>query len=215
MDDETAGDPAGWVDRHGDSLYRYALLRLGDPDRAADLVQETFLHALRSAREFEGRSAERTWLVGILKHKVVDQWRATGRRDAATTRLAAEEQAGSEFDRSGRWRLGPTRWAGGPGRDAETREFWDAFRSCLGQLSPTLADAFLLREIDGLAADEVQAQLGITPANLWARLHRARSLLRRCLEIHWFGHEDDSPPLASPRAATTHGKARSCDGPTH
>ena len=210
MDEATADDPSGWVDRHGDGLYRYALLRLGDPDRAADLVQETFLHALRSAGSFDGRSSERTWLVGILKHKVVDQIRATARREAATTRLAAAARPEPEFDRSGHWRVGPASWAGDPGRAAETVEFWDAFRSCLAQLPPTLADAFLLRELDGLDSDEVQRRLGITPANLWARLHRARSSLRRCLEVHWFG-DRPAPPTSSP---TANGKARSADGPT-
>ena len=93
----------------------------------------------------------------------------------------------------------------------ETGEFWDAFESCLGKLPPSLADAFLLRELDGLDADEVHNRLGITPANLWARLHRARSLLRRCLEIGWFGIP--SSPGVSPQP-TVPRKARSLDGPT-
>ena len=69
----------------------------------------------------------------------------------------------------------------------ETREFWDVFGRCLARLPRGLADAFFLRELDGLDADEVQQVLGITPANFWKRLHRARSLLRQCLETGWFG----------------------------
>ena len=68
-------DPEDWVDRHGDALYRYALLRLRSPDLAADVVQETFLEALRARSSFSGRSSERTWLVGILRHKIVDHLR--------------------------------------------------------------------------------------------------------------------------------------------
>ena len=68
----------------------------------------------------------------------------------------------------------------------ETREFWDVFSRCLSELPASLADAFFSRELDGLSAEEVQRIMGITPANLWTRLHRARSLLRRCLEEHWF-----------------------------
>lgn len=210
MGDEQAGDPGGWVDRHGDCLYRYALLRLRDPDLAADVVQETFLHALRSLGTFSGRSRERTWLVGILKHKVVDQLRSDGRRREAGDGLAADAEARSDFDRRGGWRVGPGSWSGEPGRDIETREFWDAFGGCLSKLPRGVADAFFLRELDGLSAREVQQHLGITPENLWARLHRARSLLRKCLETGWFGRRPTSPPVL-----TANGKARPPDGPTH
>jgi RNA polymerase sigma-70 factor, ECF subfamily len=208
MGDEKTSDPTGWVDRHGDSLYRYALLRLRDPELAADVVQETFLHALRSSASFTGRSSERTWLVGILKHKIVDQLRSAGRRQAATNGLATDAEARSEFDRKGEWRVRPASWSGEPGRDMETREFWDAFSGCLSKLPQSLADAFFLRELDGLSSEEVQQHLGITPANLWARLHRARSLLRQCLETGWFGRRTTSPP-----SLTSVGKARPSDGP--
>ena len=209
MGDDRANDPEGWVDRHGDGLYRYALVRLRDPDRAADVVQETFLHALRARESYSGRSTERTWLVGILKHKVVDQLRAD-RRQSVNLGLLVQAQPPSEFDRRGGWRVGPAPWSGDPGLDVETREFWDVFRSCLGKLPQGLAEAFLLRELDGCGSDEVQERLGITPANLWARLHRARSLLRVCLETGWFGQRK-TPPTTP----TANGKARSPDGPTH
>jgi RNA polymerase sigma-70 factor (ECF subfamily) len=194
MDDERTGEPEGWVDRHGDCLYRYALLRLRAPDVAADVVQETFLEALRGLCSFTGRSSERTWLVGILKHKIADHLRKTARRQAVGNGLASEAEARSDFDRRGHWRAGPAQWRGDPARDVETREFWDAFGGCLSKLPRGLAEAFFLRELDGLSSEEVQQHLGITPANLWARLHRARSLLRSCLEAGWFGR-----PMASPR----------------
>ena len=210
MDETQAGDPGDWVDRHGDCLYRYALLRLRDPDLAADVVQETFLHALRSRGSFSGRSSERTWLVAILKHKVVDQLRSSARRRAANDGFAAVAEAPSEFDRKGIWRVGPASWSGDPGRDIETREFWDAFSGCLSRLPQGLADTFFLRELDGLSSEEVQQHLGITPANLWVRLHRARSLLRGCLEAGWFGRPATPSPSPSP---TANGKACDPDGP--
>ncbi len=210
----TRADPAGWVDRHGDCLYRYALLKLGEPDRAADVVQETFLHALRSFESFSGRSSERTWLVGILKHKVVDQLRASARRQSLAETIAAERAVAPEFDRAGYWRARPGDWAGTVGQAVETQEFWDVVRSCLAHLPATLADAFLLRELDGLGADEVQSRLGITPANLWARLHRARLLLRRCLETHWFDPGTESATTSHSAPPSAHRKARPADGPT-
>ena len=74
-----ATDPERWVDEHGDCLYRYALVRVRVPEVAEDLVQETLLAALRSREKFGGRSSERSWLVGILKNKIVDYYRKLGR----------------------------------------------------------------------------------------------------------------------------------------
>jgi RNA polymerase sigma-70 factor (ECF subfamily) len=187
MTDVQSADPEAWVDRYGDSLYRYALLRLRAPDLAADVVQETFLEALRARHSFAGRSSERTWLIGILRHKIIDQLRRSARDGPLTNGAPPGAPDVGPFDDLGHWRVGPRPWPGDPGRELESREFWDVFGRCLDGLPRGLADAFFLREIDGLGADEVQRTLGITPANLWKRLHRARMLLRQCLESAWFG----------------------------
>jgi RNA polymerase sigma-70 factor (ECF subfamily) len=196
MSDVQATHPEVWVDRHGDGLYRYALLRLRSPDLAADAVQETFLEALRARETFSGRSTERTWLVGILRHKILDHLRRSVRERAAAAENGTAATSGDDpaFDRRGHWRDAPAFWAGDPAREIEAREFWDVFGRCLAKLPRGLADAFFLREVDGLAADEVRDLLGITPANLWARLHRARSQLRGCLESNWFGRPRGGPP---------------------
>jgi len=186
-------DAERWVDRYGDALYRYALARLVKPDLAADLVQETFLQALKNQDAFEGRSGELTWLIGILRHKILDHFRKSGREQAVFGSVPLEAAADSVFDHRGRWRQVPARWAGEPSRALETREFWDVFRRCLSRLPAGLADAFFLREVDGLGAEEVQQLLRINPATLWTRLYRARTLLRRCLEAGWF-HRPGSAP---------------------
>ena len=183
-----ASDPERWVDRHGDALYRFALLRLREPDLAADVVQETFLDALKGRAGFSGRSSERTWLIGILKHKILDQLRRARReRPIGTGEGEAIEGAEWPFDRRGHWKEGPRRWAGDPDRILERREFWEVFGRCLDRLPDHLSEAFFRRELDGQTGEAICAQAGITPANLWARLHRARLLLRGCLERHWFG----------------------------
>jgi len=195
MDDGPGEGPEAWVDRHGDCLYRYALLRLRSPDLASDAVQETFLDALRAQGSFAGRSSERTWLVGILRHKILDHFRRARRTSAVeAVRAGAGGAAGGEFDGRGQWALAPAAWRGEPGRDLDSREFWDVFGRCLSKIPPGLADAFFLREVDGLEADEIQEVLGITPANFWARMHRARSQLRRCLESNWFGDRAQAVP---------------------
>jgi RNA polymerase sigma-70 factor (ECF subfamily) len=187
MRHDQATDAERWVDQHGDCLYRYALLRLRAPDLAADVVQETFLEALEALDSFAGRSSERTWLIGILRHKILDHFRKSGREHAVFGDAPIDVAVESGFDQRGRWKTVPEAWREEPSRTLETREFWEVFGRCLSRLPARLADAFFLREVDGLKADEVQALLGITQANLWARLHRARTLLRGCLEIGWFG----------------------------
>jgi RNA polymerase sigma-70 factor (ECF subfamily) len=195
--------PDGWVDRHGDCLYRYALLRLRAPELATELVQETFLEALRGWDSFAGRSTERTWLVGILKHRIVDHLRRQSRERAAVAEAASATNIcdDPEFDARGRWRSTPPSWRGDPREVLESREFWEVFGVCLSRLPRSLADTFFLREVDGLSADETRETLKISPENLWARLHRARSLLRQCLERNWFGErgEGSNPPTVRQR----------------
>jgi RNA polymerase sigma-70 factor (ECF subfamily) len=189
MSTEIRADPEQWVDRHGDRLYRYALLRVRRPDVAADLVQETFAEAWQARASFAGRSAEATWLTGILRHKVIDHLRRT-RREVAGTEPPLAEADDPFFTRRGFWRHYPGRWPGDPRIGLERDEFWAAVRACLDGLPDTLADAFLLREMDDVDAGEICQLLGISPTNLWARLHRARLRLRDCLTRRWFGKDE-------------------------
>lgn len=182
-------DPEAWVDRHGDALYRWALLRLGDHEAAADVVQETFLAALDHRMRFDGRSSERTWLLGILKHKIGDSLRRRRRESSPGTDRTGRtdrESGGGPFDRRGFWVRGPSRWEE-PGLALESAEFWEQLRECLGQMPEHLAETFLLREVEGVDGPEVCRDLAITPESFWKRMHRARLLLRECLELRWFG----------------------------
>jgi len=188
-------DPERWVDEHGDALYRYALTRVRDGTVAQDLVQEAFLAALRA--DFAGRSSERTWLIGILKHKIGDHLRRLYRERET---LAEEDAvtAGSElFDERGHWRnregLAPEGWGWRADKALEEKEFWGVLEQCLGSLSARTAEAFVLRELDALATDAICKVLNVTATNLWVMLHRARMQLRRCLELSWFGRAAAGP----------------------
>jgi RNA polymerase sigma-70 factor (TIGR02943 family) len=183
-DESRSLDPEVWVDRHGDALYRYALMRIRDPEVAADLVQEAFLHAFRGRGSFDGRSSERTWLVSILRHKLIDHLRKSGREEATDPDGLGDERI---FDRAGRWLSMPGSWHGNPGEDMERHEFWSCFEGCLSRLPSNVADAFLLRELEDCGADDVCEVLQITPVNLHTRLYRARLLLRECISHRWFG----------------------------
>jgi RNA polymerase sigma-70 factor (ECF subfamily) len=176
-----AGDPSRWVDEHGDALYRFALLRVKDPELAGDLVQDTFLSALKAREGFRGGSTVRTWLIGILKHKVIDHYRRQKIEvPAADLQAEADEQDLDHADRVA------AKWAEAPSRLVENREFWAVLTRCLAGLPEAHRRAFSLREFDGLPGEEICKLLGVTPTNLWVMLHRARARLRRCLEINWF-----------------------------
>jgi len=183
-------DPERWVSEHGDALYHYALSRVRDAVVAEDLVQEALLAALKGKDRYQGRSTERTWLVGILKNKVLDHFRAEKRVSNFTDlEFFAEEEAES-FERGvslPHWLAtsAPGEWEGA-GAELDRVEFWGVFERCTGRMPERIACAFVLREVDGLPSDEICATLGISASNLWVMLHRARMALRLCLEIHWF-----------------------------
>ncbi len=179
-------DPATWVDQHGDFLFRFALSRLGNRTVAEDLVQETFLAALRGEKNFSRRSAERTWFVGILKHKIVDHRRRQGRERPVRAVNSSGEMSEELFDKSGWWQVKPAKWRADPGEVLEKKEFWEAFRQCLESLPQRLRIVFSLREMDEQATEEVCEALKVTPGNLGVLLYRARMGLRRCLEVNWF-----------------------------
>jgi RNA polymerase sigma-70 factor (ECF subfamily) len=186
-------DASVWVDEHGDYLYRYAIFRLHDASLAEDVVQETLLAALQAYGNFAGRGSERTWLVGILKHKVTDHFRRTSRE---ATVIESEEQFDhAEFFRQGEWtdhwkvEYAPVEWHANPEELLEQGEFWEVFSQCLQPLPARISSAFTLREVDGLASEEICEILNVTVNNLWVMLHRARMHLRRCIEVNWFGRE--------------------------
>jgi RNA polymerase sigma-70 factor (ECF subfamily) len=180
--------PVNWVEDYGDYLYRFALVRLGTAEAAEDLVQETFLAALRSRENFQGASSERTWLVSILKHKMLDYLRRK-HREQPLTDLGEDEFENSLFDQKGHWKKRPRNW-NDPGASLENAEFWEVFSRCLSKLPGRLAETFTLRELDGLPGREVCEALQLTSTNLAVMLHRARLRLWRCLGTNWFGCEE-------------------------
>jgi RNA polymerase sigma-70 factor (ECF subfamily) len=174
-------DTSRWLEDHGDALYRYALVRVSDPELAGDLVQDTFLSALKGVEDFRGGSSVRTWLVGILKHKIIDHYR----RHRIEIR-ESDLSAGGGQDDLDHVEHASDRWSEAPSRLVENREFWTVFERCLSGLPEAHRRAFSMREFDGLAGEEISKVLGVTPTNLWVMLHRARAKLRRCLELNWF-----------------------------
>src|SRR5271156_3105522 len=165
-------DPERWVEEHGDYLFKFALLRLRDVAKAEDAVQETFLAALKGGRGFAGRSAEKSWLVGILKNKIFDYYRKASRETSFTDLKFYDEDERERFVNEGISRgawiheLGPQEWQHA-GESLDQEQFWHAYRDCAAKLPEKVAAVFSLREVDGVAGKEVCALLNITESNLW------------------------------------------------
>lgn len=196
-DDSTERDvrstPDRWLAWYGDAMFSFALARLRNRVLAEDAVQESLLAALAARGRFRGHASEKSWLFGILKHKIIDQFR----RDARERALAGEGDADSSeesfFNPAGTWREPPLDWAD-PTADLEREEFWIVLTHCLDGLPVGLADAMRLIEIDELDSTTVCKALGISSTNLWVRLHRARLRLRACIEHSWFSERRGKEP---------------------
>jgi RNA polymerase sigma-70 factor (ECF subfamily) len=181
-DREITIDPATWVDRHGDTLYRYAMSRLRDRESAEEVVQETFVSALQALNQYSGKGSEGAWLLGILKRKVIDCVRRRNRPDSASGGDITDDPSQTFFDIKGNWRTDPRVVKQCPGACLEREEFWEAFRKCLERLSQRQADVFTLREIEELSGEEICKNLQISTSNLWVLLYRARLQLSGCMK---------------------------------
>src|ERR1051325_1639149 len=185
-------DPERWVDEHGDYLFKYALSRLRDPARAEDMVQETFLAALKGGNRFAGRSAEKSWLVGILKNKICDHYRKAGRETSFTHLEFYKDEESDRFIADGPFKdgwiheLGPMEWSS-PGASLDSEVFWKTFQDCSNKLPKNISTVFTLREVDGIESKDICALLKISENNLWVMRHRARMGLCRSLAPTWFG----------------------------
>lgn len=184
---QTPFDPNTLVDQYADYLYRYALLHVRDRSLAEDAVQETFLAALESYGGFTGQSSLKTWLLGILKHKIVDHyrktWRQTQLNDAeaeAADNTYIPSSPAAPYDRF----ISTERHAN-PEAKFEQNAFWKLLAEGLAGLNTRTATAFTLREIEQLSTRDVCAKLQISESNLWVMLHRARRHLRECFELNW------------------------------
>lgn len=187
-------DPASWVDRHGQVLYRYALARVRKAEVAEDLVQETLMAALSAQDRFQGQSTERTWLIGILKHKVMDHLRSRSRGASDDNTVSHSDWLEDFFDARGRWRRMPDPDAVKPEALAENEEFWQVFDACLDDLPPRYREAFARRVIEHEETGAICKALGVTATNLWVILFRARTMMRRCLTLKWFHTEEPDKP---------------------
>lgn len=181
-----AENPERWLTDHGDYLYRYAVSRLCDGEQAGDMVQETLLAAWRGRDRFAGKSSVRTWLVGILKHKIIDHIRKEI-RDRKLSEAVKSDPTSSLFNADGSWIEAPENWKENPQELCENEQFRHVLQGCIAKLPEKQQIVFRMREISGEDTETVCKEAEITPTHLHVLIHRARLALRTCLEFYWFG----------------------------
>lgn len=180
-------NPHNWVSAHADYLYTFALTRINDEEQARDLVQDTFLAALQRASNFEGKSAERTWLTAILKNKIIDVYRkkSSGLRTIGET--AAENEQPDFFEEDGHWnpKHAPQTFAIVDKDHLVNKEFEVILKKCMEKLPALWIAVFTMKHIDEEPTDTICAQLKVSASNFWVIIHRAKLNLRACLQKNW------------------------------
>src|SRR5712691_4852505 len=175
------------LERHRPVLFKFAMLQLRNQTQAEDAVQETLMAAIHGAKSFAGKSSVRTWLVGILKHKIVDYIRRASREQPLD--LPDAETSLEDFDvlykEDGHYASMPAEW-GDPEAALSQRKFFETLEHCLEGLPKNTARVFVMREVMGIETPEICKELAITATNCWVLLYRARMSLRACLEERWF-----------------------------
>jgi RNA polymerase sigma-70 factor (ECF subfamily) len=176
------------LQKHRPQLLKFAMLQLRNATAAEDVVQETLLAALQASSGFAGQSSVKTWLVGILKHKIIDAIRKQSREQPLETADDETDIHGLQdaiYQEDGHFRESPADW-GDPEAALRQRKFFDVLERCMESLPKKTSRAFMLREVMGLETAEICKDLGITSTNCWVLLYRARMALRECLEGRWF-----------------------------
>ncbi len=178
-------NPEKWIDLYSDYLYQYALSRISDSEMSKDLVQETFFSALKAMENFKGQASERTWLIAILKRKIVDYYRKiNSKKGRAEVKMSFYETG----ENKGKWleECVPQDWETHTPDALEIEELRSVIDLCIDFLPEKYAMVFKMRTLQNIETAEICKELDISTSNLWVLIHRARTQLRKCLEDNWF-----------------------------
>lgn len=178
-------NPDKWIELYADYLYNYAITRVESQDLAKDLVQETFFSGVKGKDNFRGQASERTWLISILKRKIIDYYRKI---NSAKGQKEVRMNFYEDGDKKGSWieERVPQNWGNEAEKNIENDELKDALDTCIANLPEKYRIVFLLKTVENYETEEICNELDITASNLWVIIHRARMQLRNCMEAKWF-----------------------------
>ncbi len=171
---------------NADYLYNYAVTRINDAHLAEDLVQETFISALKNYEGFQGKSKASTWLIAILKNKIIDHYRKKV-REFQQESMEDIESTANYFNDKGHWRkeAQPQPWKYDASQELDQTEFYEILQRCLQRLKEIQRMAFVMKHLEDIETEDICKELQITASNYWVIIHRAKLQLRSCLEKHW------------------------------
>ena len=178
-------NPNNWVNLHADYLFNYTISRVNNHDLAKDLVQDTFFAGLKAMDNFQGKASERTWLIAILKRKIIDYYRKI---NSVKGKAEVKMNFYSDGEREGEWieERVPNSWGNEIEKNIENSELSTALEKCIDSLPEKYAIVFKMKTIQQFETEEICKELDITASNLWVIIHRARTQLRKCMEDNWF-----------------------------
>jgi RNA polymerase sigma-70 factor (TIGR02943 family) len=188
MSEKESANPEQWVAAYADYLYAFAQKRLPDPELCKDLVQDTFVSAIRNLPDFKGRSSEKTWLTSILRNKIIDLHRKGLSETLSTEHLSKEDHPESFFEENGHWKSkhSPRTWGLEEPGLLENEELKDILEQCMGKLPALWKMVFSMKYLDEENSTRICKELNLSPSNYWVIIHRAKLSLRACLEKNWF-----------------------------
>ena len=189
-------EPSQWVERYADYLYSYAYSRVAKEQVAEDLVQDTFFAALRARDTYRHTASEKTWLISILKHKIIDHYRKKSTQNELNIfdRPAKDDASGGGYFESstsskpGHWAdaTAPQQWRRTFETSVDSDEFYSIYKQCMSKLPERWAAAFTMKNMDDLDTEDICKELDITASNYWVIMHRAKLQLRECMQKNWF-----------------------------
>jgi RNA polymerase sigma-70 factor (TIGR02943 family) len=186
--------PQQWVANYGDYLFSIAVLKTNNKEVAEDLVQDTFLSAIKAMNGFKGESNEKTWLTAILNNKIIDYYRKKDVLKNADSYLIETEQPfyGNFFEsETGTWghwvkAAQPQAWDKHADQALTNADFYKILELCMSKIPTKLTPIFLAKFIDEEDSEKICKDFDISSSNYWVIIHRTKMVMRKCLETNWF-----------------------------
>ena len=184
-------DPKKWVDNYSDYLYNYAYYRVNNQALAEDLVQDTFLAGINARETYKALASEKTWLVSILKNKIIDHYKKASTKNESPLQISSAEAPAYDYffnkQKMGHWRTNalPKEWGNTTETQIETKEFFTVLEKCLEGIPKKWQGIFKMSLMEEKDSDLVCKEFNLSSSNFWVIIHRAKLQIRECLEKNW------------------------------
>jgi RNA polymerase sigma-70 factor (TIGR02943 family) len=183
-------NPKDWVDKYSDELFGFAYMRVSDEDIARDLIQDTFLSALRNLQSFKGEISEKNWLYLILKNKIIDHYRKNAK--TPLTRFDDDSELDEFFDEEGHWKKEalPEKFSLTVSSSHFSFEFYEILEKCKRKLNEIQMRLFSMKFVDEFESEDICKEMEISSSNYWVLIHRIKLKIRKCIEKLFYGKQE-------------------------